>query len=218
MIQKQKKEAHPVTPSLQEALYENKILFKELHHRTKNNLQLIISLIRMQADKAQNTLEAEHFIDLENRIHAIAQTHEIVNHADGLEPVDMRHYIQALLESRSEDVLLKVQNNIILNIEATVQLKDAIYVGIMLNEMLSNSIKYAFSDEDKKHFIQIDLQEREGVCLLTYKDSGPGFDEADIKEDALGLALIKTLVINQLEGSVILNNNTSTEYIVQFRL
>ena len=205
------KEIQERTAELSRALANNKTLFQELHHRTKNNLQLILSLIRMQASRLDDT-ESDAFHDLEYRIRAIAKTHEILYQKDDLELIDMSEYFHELVDGISEDVLNTQNCEITLDVYAFIPLREAVYIGLILNEMLSNSIKYAL--KEKENYIKIYLHHSEGRYIFSYKDSGEGFDQEGVRDDALGLTLIKTLVEDQLEGEMVLYSDHGTEYIV----
>ena len=206
------KEIKERTEALSKALSNNKTLFKELQHRTKNNLQLILSLIRMQASKLLEGEQRDAFDDLENRIRAIAKTHEILYHKDDLELIDMNEYFDDLLDEFEDGVLTEHDCNIELDIYAYIPLKEAIYLGLIINEMISNTIKYALKEQN--NYIEIYLHRVKGKYILSYKDSGEGFDQEKVREDALGLSLIKTLVVEQLEGELLLYSNHGTEYII----
>ncbi len=199
------------TAELSQALANNKTLFQELHHRTKNNLQLILSLIRMQASKLDG-VAGDAFNDLEYRIRAIAKTHEILYQKDDLELIDMSEYFHELVD-RSDEGVLNAQNcEITLDVYAFIPLREAVYIGLILNEMISNTIKHALKEED--NFIKIYLHHSEGKYIFSYRDSGEGFDQEHVREDALGLSLIRTLVEEQLEGEMVLYSDYGTEYII----
>ncbi len=207
-----KKEIELKTKELQHALDSKQTLFKELHHRTKNNLQLIISLIRMQKVKSKCLEESKSFDDLEGRIRAISKTHEILYQKGDLELVDMDEYISELVEEFEETLLIEKECKFELDIYAFIPLREAVYIGIIVNEMISNSIKYAL--KDKNNLIKIYLNHVKGTYVLSYKDSGDGFDINNIRDDALGISLIKTLAVDQLNAQIVMHTEESCEYIL----
>ena len=169
----------------------------------------------MQASRLDDAV-GDAFNDLEYRIRAIAKTHEILYQKDDLELIDMSEYFHELVDG-SDDGILNAKNcEVTLDVYAFIPLREAVYIGLILNEMISNTIKYALKEED--NFIKIYLHHSEGKYIFSYKDSGEGFDQERVREDALGLSLIKTLVEEQLEGEMVLYSDHGTEYIIVLKI
>jgi two-component sensor histidine kinase len=181
-------------------LDKNEILFKELNHRVKNNLTLILSLIRFQYEKLDNTNNKNNFIVLENRIRTIALAHEQLiynNHNMLNKNYDLENYISKIAEALIDVSTHKIQfnlssSNINLNIDTFLP------IGIMINELMSNSIKYAvFKDV---LVIDITFKKEDNKILLNYKDSGLKFIESK-NEYSLGITIIESMV-RQLKGNL----------------
>ena len=202
------------TKALSKALKEKELLLKEVHHRVKNNLQIILSIIRLQSLKSNNDETKEMFKSLENRINAISKTYDMIVLNDLIEKVDMKKYISVLINDLknslhgvvNEDVKVNIQTNL------SLPLRQAVYLGIIINELVTNSYKYAF---DKDGEITIKLYEEGDNYVLIVQDNGKGFD-IDKKSSSLGLKIIDILIKQQLEGSIEIQSKPSAKYIIKF--
>ena len=208
---------------------------QEIHHRIKNNLQVISSLLDLEAEKfkskknIEDSQVIEAFKESQDRVFSMALIHEEL-HKDGkLDTLNFSHYIKELVDN----LLLTYSignNRIILNtdIEEDIffDMDTAVPLGIIINELVSNSLKHAFPCSDKGK-IQIKLhREKNGECesedcnpayVLMISDNGIGIPEdLDIEDiDSLGLQLVTSLV-DQLDGEFELKSNNGTEFIVRF--
>jgi len=203
------------TKELQKAVDEKTILLRELHHRVKNNLQLILSIIRLQQHEQKDEKIDKEFEKLQSRIRSIAKTHEILCDNDDISNVDMREYIGELCEEMESGF---IDDNIDINIEvvATLPLRQAVYVGLVINEIMSNSIKYAFGKDGGKIYIYLAKIKEEHVLRIS--DNGRGYKEDSIKDNSLGLKLVEALVINQLEGSIKVQLDNRFGYTIKFKV
>ncbi|MEA1918349.1 MAG: 7TM diverse intracellular signaling domain-containing protein [Campylobacterota bacterium] len=187
-----------------------KNLYRELHHRVKNNLQIILSIIRLQADRLENELQSAPFLSLENRIRSIAKTHELLYQDEEVETIDMHDYIESLCYD-IQSSLSKNDLVVTLDIDAKMALREAVYIGLIVNELVSNSIKHVLTC---KH-IDIALHKKnEHDFILHVSDDGEGY-EGDIPQSSLGLKLVKTLVDDQLDGTMLYNQ---ARYEIRFSL
>ncbi len=188
-----------------------KNLYKELQHRVKNNLQIMLSIIRLQSNKIDNEDAKEQFLKLENRIKSIAKTHEILYLNDDLEKVDMYEYIYSL----SEDIEMSYLKDIEFDIDTKVSipLKDAVYIGIIINELITNSMKYSNCTK-----ISIYLKQNENNLHLYISDNGEGYDESKVNNKTLGLKLVENLVCSQLKGTISKNTKNKCEYNIRLKL
>jgi len=201
------------TVTLSNALKTKQTLLKELHHRTKNNLQLISSLVRMQAD-VSDTILKEKLNDLDRRINAISKTHQMLYLKDDLESIDMNFYISELYE----DLLVSSNKEVEANIEVNsvfMPLREASYVGLIINELITNSIKYVKKEKIK---IKIEMSCKENRYFLNIEDNGGTKEQSDLKTEGLGIKLVKTLVQNQLDGKLILEVDGGVKYMIEFEL
>jgi two-component sensor histidine kinase len=188
-----------------------KNLYKELHHRVKNNLQIMLSIIRLQSDKITDEDTKEQFLKLENRIKSISKTHEILYLNDDLEQVDMYEYIYSL----SEDIEMSYSKDIEFNIDTKVSipLKDAVYVGIIINELITNSMKYSNCTK-----VCISLTKDENNLHLYIDDNGIGYEQSEVSDSSLGLTLVEKLVVSQLKGEIIKNTKNRCEYNIRLKI
>ncbi|MBI5664812.1 MAG: PAS domain S-box protein [Nitrospirae bacterium] len=194
---------------LMESLREKEILLKEIHHRVKNNMQVISSLLNIQAGKLKGRPEAEVFNESRNRISAMALVHEKLYRSASLGNIDFNDYITSLSNSlfafygkSTKNISVKVHaDGVFLGIDT------AIPCGLIINELLSNSLKYAFPN-DRSGNISITLKNMAGGSHWDYelivRDSGIGLPAGlDIrKTSSLGLQLVINLSEHQLQGAV----------------
>jgi two-component system, sensor histidine kinase LadS len=200
------------TISLSKALETKQTLLKELHHRTKNNLQLISSLVRMQADSSSKELK-EKLNDLDRRINAISKTHQMLYLKDDLERIDMHQYISELYN----DLVMTCNKKIEAKIDVKnlfIHLREASYIGLIVNELITNSIKYV---EKEKIEIYIGMYNEGDRYFLTLGDNAT-IKQSDLKTDGLGIKLVKTLVEHQLEGKVKIKVEDGLKYMIEFEL
>ncbi|MFC1569370.1 histidine kinase dimerization/phosphoacceptor domain -containing protein [bacterium] len=215
LIQRKKAEE-----KIKASLEEKEILLKEIHHRVKNNLQVICSLLYLQSKKAKDNEAIEMLKESQNRIKAMALIHEKLYQSEDIVHVDFSEYINSLTSYliksycvNSWDITI---NKEIGNVE--INIDKAIPCGLIINELISNSLKHAFPDASKGEIdIQIDSINSDQV-MMHVKDNGIGMPEGiDIKKvNTLGLRLINTLV-EQLEGTMEINRNKGTEYNIIFK-
>jgi two-component sensor histidine kinase len=188
------------TEALNRALHTKELLVREIHHRVKNNLQLILSILRLQRDESNEPRLDAALEDLEHRINAIAKSYEMLLTTDKLEDVDMGRYIRELIEDiriSYGDAYDKVHITIDANI--TMPLKQAVYLGLVINELVTNAFKHAFKPH-RTGELRIALHRKNKNIELIIEDSGGGYEHN--KSDSLGLALIKTLIYQQLNGTM----------------
>jgi two-component sensor histidine kinase len=210
-----KKEVILKTAQLNKALKVKSLLLREVHHRVKNNLQIILSMIRLQSDKIKERKVKEKFTNIENRINAIAKTYNMLIVEENLEDIDMEEYIEALLSDIEESLFYKNSNiHLEVEINASLPLRKAVYIGIIINELVTNSYKYAFDGQEGK--ILLKLYQEKQTYRLIIQDNGKGFIY-NPKSESLGLKLIQTLIIEQLKGTLKMQTLPSTKYKIEFR-
>jgi two-component sensor histidine kinase len=203
------------TAELSSALAQKELLFKELHHRVKNNLQLILSLMRLQNDTYECDKENTFLQQLEGRIRAIARTHEMLYQNNEAETVDMEEYVERYIDELKNSM---PNDKMIFEsaIEASLPLKKAVYVGLVINELVSNTLKHAYGEAGGRVYIALKLIDNRYV--LEVADEGIGYDPQETRSKSLGLILVKSLVEEQLEGSLTFDNSNGSHYIMRFSL
>lgn len=185
------------TKNLNVALEEKELLLKELNHRVKNNMQMIVSLVRLQKDeisdeRLQNILQTVH-----NRINAMSHLHELLYKQETILHVNAYDYFSLLMEEFEESSEQEI--TIHFDIKTDLKIDQAMYCGLILNELVTNAFKYAFPDG--KGSIYILLEKENEQYHLRIKDDGIGYNQDKIS-NALGLVLVKTLAIQQLKGEI----------------
>ena len=201
------------------SLREKEVLLKEIHHRVKNNLQIITSLLNLQSGYIDDPQALDMFRESQDRIRTMALIHEKLYQSEDLAKVDFSEYIQGLVgylsrsyATRAGAVRMEVNvEDVFLGIDT------AIPCGLIINELVSNALKYAFSESGGGE-IRIALRaDEEGELTLVVGDDGVGFPEdIDFREtESLGLQLVVTL-IDQLEGAIELDRNGGTTFTMTF--
>ncbi|NYB52613.1 MAG: PAS domain S-box protein [Methanobacteriaceae archaeon] len=204
---------------IEKSLKEKEMLLKEIHHRVKNNLSVISSLLNLQSDYIKDKDDLELFRETQTRAKSMALIHERLYQSRDLKRIDFSDYIKTLahdlyrtysVDPRRIELKMDLET-VLLDINTSIPL------GLILNELISNSMKYAFPD-DKKGQISIKLQLENGDYILTVSDSGVGLpDELDFeKTDSLGLQLVNSLV-GQIDGTIELDRTQGTKFIVKFQ-
>ncbi|QKF83251.1 7TM diverse intracellular signaling domain-containing protein [Halarcobacter ebronensis] len=187
------------TVDLTKALEEKSLLLKELNHRVKNNMQTIVSLIRLQNDEVEDERLQDVLMTIQNRINAMSHLHELLYRKDDISSINAFEYFEVLVEEVKYSYQKDIE--IILNVKTELRIEDAIYCGLILNELLTNSFKYAFPKKEGN--IYINLEKNDNTFLLEVKDNGIGYDKKSIKDNSLGTLLIHTLATQQLDGEIV---------------
>ena len=185
-------------------LLEKEVLLREIHHRVKNNLQVVSSLLYLQQQQARRPEDAEVLRESRNRVAAMALVHEKLYSSTELTHVDLVDYARdlanSLLTSFGVDpgrILLRVEGD-----SVQLPLDRAISCGLLINELVSNSLKHAFPGDRSGEF-SLSVAERDGGYELIIRDDGIGFEtkEQEPRKGALGLRLIPRLA-DQLNGTI----------------
>ncbi|MFW6028973.1 MAG: PAS domain-containing sensor histidine kinase, partial [Halanaerobiales bacterium] len=200
-----------IESELKQSIEEKDMLMRELNHRVKNNLNMISSLINIKNFELQST----DLYDITAQIKAMSIIYEKIQETGNLQTVELKEYLQNLLESifksfESRDV--EIENNID-NIE--IKTKDAMALGIIVNEVATNAIKYGFNDEESRFII--DLKEDGDYYKLYLTNTGNPFPEdVDIENiESLGMQIITALSF-QLKGGFELIREPNTTFVISF--
>jgi two-component sensor histidine kinase len=203
------------------ALREKEVLLKEIHHRVKNNLQIISSLLDLQADALADPQLRGIFEESHQRIQAMALIHESLYQSRDLVHLSASDYLNRLSTQLCQAYdTLAARLTLTLKLEPIeLEVNQAIPCGLILNELLSNIFKHAFPD-DRAGAIDIALREEPaGHCQLMVDDTGIGFPEGvDFRAtESLGLQLV-CLLTEQLDGTITLGNRGGTHWTLTFPL
>lgn len=202
------------------ALHEKEELLSEIHHRVKNNLQIVSSLLDMQALRIEDKKVVGALLDSRNRVQTMALIHTQLYQSENLAQVEMGNTISKLIDDLLQ-IYVKEENGIsaVVTAEGVIlPISQAVPLGLIINELVSNALKYAFPDT-KKGSIEISMREIAGdFIVLTVKDDGVGIPkDFDIsKTQTLGLKLVRTLAERQLKGELTLNRDGGTKFYIKY--
>ena len=205
------------------AAYEREVvLLKEIHHRVKNNLQIISGLLYLQARQVEDQKTREIIHSSRDRIQAMSLLHEKLYRAKDIDRIDFISYMQSLTRNlRSSYASSSTRISLNINAEPiNVNIDTAIYCGLIVNEIVSNAYKYAFP-QGRSGQIMIEFSRDEtNSYTLIIRDNGVGIDEMiDLKHAKnLGLQLVYSLVTDQLKGKVTLENFHGTLFKISFTI
>ena len=203
------------------SLREKEILLKEIHHRVKNNLQIVSSLLSLQSEHIQDRQAVDMFLDCQNRVRSMALVHEKLYHAPDLASIHFADYVEALIMGlqtsyRALDHRIKFDIDMI---DLNLGIDRAIPCGLLIHELVSNSLKHAFNLHSEG-LIQIKLRRNEenGKLHLWIRDNGTGMPkDVDYRNtDSLGLRLAVILAEKQLRGSIELMSSPGTAFEIVF--
>ncbi|NMB78516.1 MAG: PAS domain S-box protein [Methanomicrobiales archaeon] len=207
-----------MTRELKESLLEKEVLLREIHHRVKNNLQIIISLLNLQCRNIPDTKVLNAVQECQNRIRAMVLVHEKIYQSERISEIDMRDYTRFLVRYLFE--FYQVDSNAItFDLEGTpvkVSLSIAVPLSLIINEIVSNSIKHAFPGS-RQGRIRISTQSDNGRIVITAGDDGGGIPDSVDPETSgtLGLMLINNLC-RQIHADLALERTGGTRYTITF--
>lgn len=203
---------------IKKSLQEKEILLKEVQHRVKNNLQVISSMLDLQTDYVKDSGVSEMFIEAQKRVKSMALVHEQMYQSEILTDLDFSQYIENL-----GNYLFRIYgvNTKVITLETKIEevnidFNRAILLGLIVNELISNSLKYAFS-EDQKGYVRVRLDTEDDCYILTTSDNGKGLPKNFRlrQTKSLGLQLVQALT-NQLKGSIKIDRRKGTKFTIKF--
>ncbi|MCL5037594.1 MAG: ATP-binding protein [Chloroflexi bacterium] len=201
------------------SIREKEVLLKEVHHRVRNNLQIISSFLNLQSRHIKDDTVIELFRDCQNRIRSMALIHESLYQSRDLASIDFGEYIRNLTNNLCRSFGAD-PGKILLDIKVkdiNMGVDTAIPCGLIVNELVSNAMEYAFP-ENRRGTIEISLKNDNGKFVFIVRDDGVGIPEGiDIEEtETLGLQLVFALV-EQLDGNIEFNRQSGTEFKIEFK-
>ena len=204
---------------IKKSLKEKEVLLSEIHHRVKNNMQIISSLLNLQSQYVTSAETVDVLQESQDRVKAMATIYEKLSQSNDLTKINFESYIHSIvnglfyshkIKEGQINPIIKIEN-IMLNIET------AIPCGLIISELVSNSLKHAFP-EGKEGKLCVSIKSHDNKYEMKISDDGIGFPEdIDFKNtDTLGLKLVNTLV-KQIDGKITLDRSYGTEYNIIFR-
>ena len=199
---------------------EKEVLLREIHHRVKNNLQVISSLLNLQSDRMADSQILAVFRESQNRILSMSMVHEALYQSESLSEIDFSEYLQTFVRRLfssycidSETVELRIDAEPI-----TLEIEMAVPCGLIVNELVSNALKHAFPRRRKQRgFLEIAFRRAGDDAALTVRDNGVGLPESVsvVKSESLGMKLVGILT-EQLGGKVSVKRKPGTEFRINF--
>ena len=201
------------------SLEEKNVLLREIHHRVKNNMQIISSLLSLQSSTIKNPEMRDIFMESQNRVKSMSMIHEQLYQTDDIAKIDFKIYVNGLIKSLFQIYsfgLKRIEWNV--NVEdVKLDIETAIPCGLIINELVSNSLKHAFNEaHDGK--ITVNMRKDKNLITMEVSDNGIGLPanfEVE-KASTLGLKLVTTLV-DQLEGNMVIDRSKGTSYKITFK-
>jgi PAS domain S-box-containing protein len=201
------------------SLHEKEILLREIHHRVKNNLQIVASLLNLQEGHIENPEARKILAESQGRVLSMSHIHDQLYRSSDFSRIDVREYLGQFLPRListfrgHKDITLTIDSS-----EFSLPLDQAIPFGLILNELITNSLKHAFGGRDRG-IIKVSASLQDGVVFLAVKDDGKGFEE-DLQLEAatsLGLQIVNVLAA-QLGGMLCIESSEWTSFNLRFPL
>ncbi|MCF6169148.1 histidine kinase dimerization/phosphoacceptor domain -containing protein [Lutibacter sp.] len=203
---------------IKKALDDNEVLLKETHHRVKNSLQMISSLLYLQSENIEDKNAAASVKDGQIRVKSMALIHQKLYQKDNLTGVEVSDYINDLAESIFQSHNINI-NTINLHIDVDKMILDIdtiTPIGIIINELIVNALKHAFTTKKSGALISISLHKKNNILLLKVADNGAGFNAEKKKEKSFGLKLINSLS-RKLKADLTITNNNGTLVVLKIK-
>ena len=204
---------------LELSLEEKDVMMKEIHHRVKNNMQVISSLLRMQANYIEDPKIVAAFNDSFHRVKSMSLIHEKLYRSDDLAHINMEDYVDSLTKLLYNTFTPAAQVDFVIEINGIfLDINNAIPCGLIINELITNCLKYAFKGRTKGKINISMFRDLFSGFRLAVKDDGVGLPEGfDInKTHSLGMRLVYLLSEDQLEGKVTILNDNGTGFAIEF--
>lgn len=216
-IRKRSKKIKEQNKIISKSLEEKEILLKEIHHRVKNNLQLVSSLLGLQGMTSENVEIKEAINAGKSRVMSMALIHQDLYNKDRLTSVNVKEYLEKLCKELIHTYQLKPdQVHLTTDIQAIhLDVDTLIPLGLIINELLTNALKYAFPDNQSGR-VHVRLFEADDCLQLEVSDNGIGIDKSKESGTSFGLQLIGSL-LEQLEGEMQTTSHDGTQFQFQFR-
>ncbi len=204
--------------NLNRVLADKELLLREVHHRVKNNLQVISSLLDLQSQKISDPDALERFRESQDLIRSMSLIHEQLTGTSNLKWIDFATYLELLTSHLSKSYSARL-NPIRLRVEAeklSLGLDQALSCGLIVNELVTNAFKYAFPDDASGEIVISSRMAVDNVSVLEVSDNGRGVAADDDTENSgLGMSLVRALV-RQLHGKLVVDNSDGTSFRVEF--
>lgn len=199
-------------------LKEKELLLKEMHHRIKNNLNVLISLLRIQGRESGNTDVRRILSDCEGRIFSMAKIHEQLYHSGNYLKVRLDQYLSDLIKEFKESSG-RIGQSIAFDTDLTpvsIETARAVDLGLIVMEILNNALKHAFPADIDEPMVNIVLNRHKNELCLSIKDNGVGFDASETPSNSLGITLVKDLAEQMNARLEITSDKNGTSHLLYF--
>ncbi len=204
---------------IKQSLNDKELLLREVHHRVKNNMQIISSLLNLQMQHVSEEQSQNVLRESQGRIKSMAMVHEKLYQSPSFTLIDFKDYVEKLVSDIVFSYGVSSKINIDLDIEDIhMGIDTAIPCGLIINELVTNSVKYAFPNPDNKGILKVKLKSLKDQMELVIADDGRGLPEdLDISQlETLGLQLVTNLV-TQIDGKITLDTSNGTKFTIVFK-
>lgn len=201
-----------IRQELEKTLENQKLLMQEIHHRVKNNLTIVSSLLNLQSEKAKDDYHYQLFQEAKNRLNSIATLHQLLYQSQSYTQVDFHRYLEEILENLIQSFNSKAKHvHIVRKLQTVVlDVTIAIPMALIVNELITNAFKHAFAEGEKGE-IRVELEEKEGKVILRISDNGKGFDPKKIVKSSVGLDILDAL-IDQINAKMHFRSDKGSSY------
>jgi len=204
---------------LQESLAEKEVLLREIYHRTKNNMLVIISMLQLQAMELEDEQVRTLFWETENRIRAMSLVHEKLYQSQNLTEIDLGQYLEEMVASLVRSMVIGDTVRVEMDCQPiAVSIDNIVPLGLAINEIVTNSLKHAFSGGRKGCiFVRLN-RDGDGRVAVVVGDDGPGLPpEVDpAKARSLGMQITASLITRQLRGTMEVESGNGVVYRIRF--
>lgn len=200
---------------LQQTLKEKELLLNEIHHRVKNNLAIVSSLLQLEELKTDNNEIKDILISSQNRIKSTALVHQFLYQNDSIANIQFKEYVTEFITQVERSLLIDMDIKTNVNgSKFSLDIEQAIPCGLILNELFTNSMKHAFKEIEKPE-ININLKKAKDTVSILFSDNGTGIPENSNHSKSLGMTVVKTL-IKQLKGTLEVNSINGANFLITF--
>ena len=189
---------------------EREVLLKEVHHRVKNNMQMMMSLLGLQASSIDEPKYAKLFLDNIDRLSAMSLVHESIYKAENFEKINMHNYLKDIVKNLQKMTRHTMEYNFS---EVTLDMKTAMNLGLILNEAITNALEHAYEENDIGS-ISLELYEADKIVTMKIEDFGIGLSDVDSVKETLGFTLIHDLTHSLNEGTLQIYSNKGLKLII----
>ena len=195
----------------------NKLLLKEVHHRVKNNLQIVISLLNLQFKDSEDPFVQDALTKSTDRIQSMSMLHKMLYNSTNIGSINISNYLEQLIKSVKDSYTTDKEITYTIDSDKGIEfgLDLSINLGLLVTEIFTNAFKHAFTNQNEG-IISVKLKNSEGSkYMLSVQDNGRGFNSDHDNSDSLGLIIIEALT-SQIDGSYAINSEDGVEIIIIF--